>query len=93
MKSQVKDDILLWLKVRELTWSDKSAVNRARGGIKAACFCDGMVVAFHRAWQQILFPDCSLQDGTLDPYMAGRAEKEWTQKAEAELRKKGGKGN
>ena len=87
---KAKADLLLWLKTRELTMRDQSAENRRKGRIKHACFCDGMIIAFHKVWQRVLFPDCSLQDGTLDPDVAARAEKEWTEKAEEALRKKGG---
>ena len=85
---KVKQDLLLWVKTRELTWKEKAAVNRRKGRIKQACFCDGMIVAFHKVWQQVLFPDSNLRNGTLDPDLVSRAEKEWTQKAEEVLRRR-----
>ncbi len=88
----VNHDLLLWIKVREVELRARLK-RRPRPGSPGPDYVlpydvySGMVQAYHNVWQQVLFPGLSVQDGTLDPDEAARADKEWIKKAEKELRK------
>ena len=90
-------DFLIWIKTREVRCSTRGAKEikmaaKADGRrvvlhIFEAIHRSGMVDAYQDVCREILFPGRSVQEGTLDPDVAASADKEWTEKAEEELRK------
>lgn len=78
-------DLVLWIKTRELRWKEKAALSE----ITQRSVYEGMAIAYHNIWQHILFPGQSVQDGTLSSEALARAEMQWTEKVQEELKKNG----
>ena len=85
-------DLLLWIKIRELQWNEKASKERGSAEEAAAAesaplrleaaFSQGMAEAYRNAWRQILFAGCSVEDETLSPEVYEKAVEEWKEKAE-----------
>lgn len=69
-----RDDLLLWVKAREVMWRAKLALS-SRAAESAGY--SSKAEAYHSLWQEMLFPGRSLGDGTLSHDTLIKAEREW----------------